>query len=342
MTLEWLLAAPLVLLLGLGALQWSLLFQARGALTFALQQAAREASFDHAQPSAVSRGLARGLIPYWSLAGPGQSLDLFVPVAQMRLAQETAAGALVWRQISPSRESFSDWARPGRDAAGDEVPGRLEIPNDDLAYADSQVGAASGQTLRDANLLKLELRYGVPLRVPLIGFFAVRLMEMLEGCTGAVGMATMAASGGATTGSSCSFYRAADASGRSTWRWPVQVVATARMQSAAWPSDQTPARRENPQRLAGGSPGIGSGPVSVPPDGTSPPGEDRQVPARRDQSLGNGTSTSGSDTSGGDPGPVDNPSSATRPESSGNGASARQLSEAILSRGPGLLAACRP
>ena len=62
---EMLLAAPIVLLLGLGALQWALLLHARTAIEYALFEAARAGSVAQARPDAIESGLARGLLPFW-------------------------------------------------------------------------------------------------------------------------------------------------------------------------------------------------------------------------------------------------------------------------------------
>src|SRR5690606_10166656 len=62
---ETLLAAPIVLLLGLGALQWSLLFHARSAIEYAAFEAARAGSVAQASVDAIEDGFARGLMPFW-------------------------------------------------------------------------------------------------------------------------------------------------------------------------------------------------------------------------------------------------------------------------------------
>src|SRR5690606_24794741 len=82
------------------------------------------------------------------------------------------------------------------DGAGRPIAGTAEIPNDSLQWASLRVpaggtaamrgsepvGARSRQTLNDANLLKLELRYGVPMSVPLVGRIAVWIMRIVVGC----------------------------------------------------------------------------------------------------------------------------------------------------------------
>lgn len=62
---ETLVAVPIVLLLGLGALQWALLLHARTAVEYALLEVARAGSVAQARPDAIEAGLARGLMPFW-------------------------------------------------------------------------------------------------------------------------------------------------------------------------------------------------------------------------------------------------------------------------------------
>ncbi|MCD6680891.1 MAG: pilus assembly protein [Burkholderiaceae bacterium] len=272
-----LLAAPIVLLLGLGALQWALLLHARTAIEYALFEAARAGSVAQARPDAIESGLARGLLPFWQGAAIPRAPVAALAAAKLRLGQGLAAGWIDWRQLAPTIESFDDWAEPASDAFGRPTPGTLEIPNDSLQWSwlrmptggiagmrgREPIGARSEQTLNDANLLKLELRYGVPLSVPLVGSIAAWLMRILDGCEapsrrrlGLVDLGTpLAAAPRAWT---CPIYRAPDASGRIVSRWPVRVTATVRMQSAARRSTRTQHRTESPMRAAS-LPGGGTG-----------------------------------------------------------------------------------
>ena len=335
--IEWLAAAPIVLLLGLGVLQWGLVFFSRSSLEYALTQAAREGAQGNALVANIESGLARGLIAYWGLGAPGQSLNVSLPSALLRVNAEKATGALMWRQISPTDESFTDWSVPARDAMGEVIASVVEIPNDALQYRKQTVGASSGQTLKDANLLKLEMRYGITLNVPLVAPLAVRIMEQINGCPGASSngvilgtvrmTAASAAEKSAGTAWPCTFYRAKDASGVSQLRWPVQTIAMVRMQTPARKTGATASRKEDPLSLApipsgagagspenssssgrpsevaqGGSIGSnsGGGGVSNPPIASSPGGSPGSAPASGNQSGGtSGGAKSGGATSGG-------------------------------------------
>lgn len=283
---ETLLAAPIVLLLGLGALQWALLLHARTALEYAAFEAARAGSVAQARPDAIEAGVARGLLPFWQGPGMPRASPAALAAAQARLGRGLAAGWIAWQQLAPTVESFADWAEPARDAFGRPMPGTAEIPNDSLQWSwlrapaggaaglrgRAPIGLQSQQTLNDANVLKLELRYGVPLHVPLVGSAAAWLMRIVDGCAapsrrsvGLVDLGMPAAP--APRAWACPMYLAADASGRTVPRWPVRVSATVRMQSAARRSAHTQHRRQSPVRVASSG---ASAPGAIPWPSTLP------------------------------------------------------------------------
>ena len=297
--IEFAVAAPVVLLLGLGALQWALVFHARQAIEHATIEAARAGSVGHALPAAIETGLARGLLPYWGtlpeIRAAGADRQVAVAAARARLSQAQAAGWIVVRRLSPMRESFADWGEPALDGWGRPVPGSIEIPNDNLMFAEQRapsggaagahlglpVGRLSGQTLLDANLLKIEIVYGVPMTVPLAGRIAAALGRLAVGCL-------PADRGG------CAIHDAPDASGSPVPRWPVATVATIRMQSPARQTADAPARAALPQanQASGGAPAVAppqSGAVARPetfrpPSGSSGAG-DGGISAAQDGSL---------------------------------------------------------
>ena len=274
--IETLLAAPIVLLLGLAVLQWALVFHGHTAVLRAATEGARAGSVDHALAEAIERGLARGLAPW--LHGSSDPADHLANLALTRahLAAGKAAGWVSWRQLSPTQESFSDWAEPARDADGELVIGLLEIPNDNLTMraqsmsptsgsvasrGSEPIGAASGQTLADANLLKIEFIYGVPVSVPIIGRVAAWVMRSVDGCRvggarvlGAVNLGVPAPSANPRAWA-CAYYDAIDETGALRPRWPVRVSATVRMQSPARSAAQAAAGQTAP--LVGGALGAG-------------------------------------------------------------------------------------
>jgi hypothetical protein len=129
-----------------------------------------------------------------------------------------------------------------------------EIPNDNLASRSElkapssgiagwrgaePIGRQSRQTLTDANLLRIELTYGVPAYVPVVGRLLSWSLRTWEGCTPGEGRTygTLALDApqrsAALPSRQCAMF-GSDAGG-AVARVPVTVRATVRMQSAARP-----------------------------------------------------------------------------------------------------------
>ena len=272
---ESLIALPLLFMVGLGAVQFALVMHARQALNFALIEAARAGSVGHAEAGAIRSGLSRGLVPWLYGANDLGEYAINLARAAVHIRQGEAIGWMHLAQLSPTNASFDDWAEPARDANGGLMADVREIPNDNLvARAEASgapaVGAASGQTLADANLLRLRLDYGVPLVVPVVGRLISSAVRVWNGCEigspKRIGLIRLDAPQ-VNLGSRpfpCAMYGSgiATASGvaADTPRLPMSLVATVRMQS--------PARQ-------GGEGGIsesGDGGDPIPDIGLSEPG----------------------------------------------------------------------
>jgi TadE-like protein len=265
---ETLVAVPVVLFLALGLVQWGLVFQGRYAVTYALQEAARAGATGNAKVESIESGLARGLLPYLYGANDivSYQTNRVRAIAHVQLAQATGFARL--KMLSPTEQSFSDWARPARDTQGDLIDGLVEIPNDNLSGLASlqrlsgtssasrlgyAIGAASGQSLTDANVLKLELTYGLPLIVPFVGRLTAAIMQRVDGCM--LGSSQRNSDPGFVLSTprpwTCPFYESINENGDRVPRLPILVSAQARM--------QTPAQRS----------GLVAGAVQVAPGGQS-------------------------------------------------------------------------
>lgn len=274
--IESLLAVPVLLFLGLGAVQFALVYQARHALTVALHEAARAGSVAHAAPDAIRDGLARGMLPWLHGAADLAELEANRLRARAHVAQAEAGGWLLLVRQSPTDASFADWAEPARDAFGEPIEGVREIPNDDLVHRATRalpaggiagrrgaepIGAASGQTLADANLLRLRLHFGVPLSVPLAGRLLAWALRAWHGCEapagrtiGALRLDPPPAAAPVPHPVACTMLAPA---GTDVARMPVSISATVRMQT--------------PARDAGTAVPLASGP-GLPPERGAPPG----------------------------------------------------------------------
>jgi len=274
-SVEFMVAVPVLLLVGLLIWQWALVLQARQVVDFAVREGARYGAVGHAEAEAIEQGLASGLAPLWvnshALGSPHESLA----ASAQKFTVATGQGWLSWRQITPTRESFTDWAVSpdpssvrGRASASPEIPidnpvwrSRHAEPASGASLTDrgERVGHASGQTFREAGVLRIELSVGVPLVVPLAGRFISWAARSLSGCAddpaprfGAVrvdgaSLATTASSPMepiATTAEAalpvCALYRGADDVGQFLPRIPLRAIGEARMQSSARLTARTP------------------------------------------------------------------------------------------------------
>ena len=284
---ESLLALPVLLFVGLGAVQWAFVHQARLALNLALHEAAREGSVLHAQPEAIRDGLARGLMPWLhgatDAAGHAQGLVR----SRVHVAEAETRGWLRLERQSPNDASFADWAEPARDAFGDPIDGVREIPNDDLVHRATRavpaggvagarrgepIGAASGQTLADANLLRLRMTYGVPLSVPVAGRLIAWALRAWHGCEDASPRAWGALRldapqrGALPQPEACAMLAPADGGPA---RLPVSASATVRMQTPSRDAGRAVPLAALPQAGGGATPrgplgGTSTGPLEAP------------------------------------------------------------------------------
>lgn len=251
---ESLVALPVVLLFGLMLVQLALIYQAKHLLDHALMEGVREAALDHASPAALEAGIARGLAPTLmrqdGLAGYVRARA----EARLHLEQGMTMRWIQLRQLSPFDGSFLDWEEAALDAAGRPLPGIREIPNDNLdsrrwtapargvsavRRSSDPIGPVSSQTLADANLLRVQMTYGVPLKVPFAGPLLRLAMMTTRGCLGRQALAAA---------DECAMLIVHG-------RAPVTAEATTRMMSPARRSRLT----QQPQGVPTGSKGIGSG-----------------------------------------------------------------------------------
>lgn len=254
--IELAVAVPVLLGVGMGLVQLIMIYHARQSAEFALHEAARAGAVEHADVDAILGGLARGLAPWKE--GASSMTDKLAAEGKMMIALKAGLilpghGALTSRmklpvqnemfeirQLSPTIESFEDWAQPRVDeASGRIVQGQDEIPNDNLHgrrtrsrpntgvaghRGNEPIGARSGQTLSDANILRLQLTYGVELRVPGISTLFLKALRTWYGCDSTLGMLANASAGEWR----CVYY--------AQNRLPVQATATIHMMSPVWRS----------------------------------------------------------------------------------------------------------
>lgn len=256
---ESLVALPLLIFFALVIVQIGLLWHSKFAITHAATVAARQASVHHGSDSAIRDGLVVGLTPLVAKSSHFSAWAGEMFRSQSEIAFGIAAGWLRWEVLSPTRQSFTDWARaadpvlsPGASAGEMEIPSEhlpaialRKMPSSGIAgYVEGlPIGHASGQTLLEANNLKLNVRVGVPLQMPLAGPLLAKALGLWSGCgwlssaqPQRIGLANFGKGVTATMLSSsieCQSLGARDLQGRWKPRWPIEASSVIHMQSNA-------------------------------------------------------------------------------------------------------------
>ncbi len=208
---ESLVAFPLLLLIGLGVVQWALIYEAKSTLNYATFMAARAGAVDHAKPETIKEVLARSLVALYSpdKSAKGLAEALVKTNTDVNLFSKI-------RILNPTEEAFADFETT-------EKPNVL--PNYRLWQADTTPGPTSHVNIQDANLLKLEVTYQYPLKVPYVG----RIIAALVG----VGGDTTADDGWKINSKGHSAQWKVLETAKSQGRIPILASATVRMQSTA-------------------------------------------------------------------------------------------------------------
>jgi len=173
---EFVIIAPALLALTLAILQTGLAFHAKSSVNYASFEAARAGSVAHAGLASMRLAFARAMTAYY-----GGGLDTEELARSYAAAQADLATALRIEIVSPSRESFDDYHSPaaarrlqtGARVIPSSQLGVLACPADRTSCNADPARNRSGQTLADANLLKLRVTWGLPpaKQVPLAGRF---------------------------------------------------------------------------------------------------------------------------------------------------------------------------
>ena len=160
---EFVVVAPVLLLIGLALLQYSLLFVARNQVNHAGFMAARAGSMHNATADSISAAYLRHLAPLYG--GGSDAAEIAAAVAR---AGADMQGNYRIELINPSRASFDDFNDPALKQLL-RTDARV-IPNSNLVMRDPTViGGNSGQNIFDANLLKVRITHGYKPGVPMVG-----------------------------------------------------------------------------------------------------------------------------------------------------------------------------
>ena len=173
---EFTIVAPVLLLLGLAILQYSLLYVAKNQINHAAFMATRAGSMHNATAQSISTAYLRSLAPLYG--GGGNATEVAAAVGR---ATADMQGNYRIELINPSKASFSDFNDPALQAVL-RTSARV-IPNAGLAMRDpSVIKTASKQNIFDANLIKVRITHGYHPGVLMVSkVFATALLAADDG-----------------------------------------------------------------------------------------------------------------------------------------------------------------
>ena len=176
--IEFAVVGPIITMLGLSILQYGMLFFAKNQINYAGFMAAREGATAHADLAAAHAAYVRALVP---LYGGGQTpAELATSLAKANAdLGANGSGNVNIELLNPTIESFADWNDPALQAAL-KTGSRRVIPNAGQAFKSQEVRASSGQTIQDANLIKLRVTHGYLPKVPLINKLYTTYLKWLD------------------------------------------------------------------------------------------------------------------------------------------------------------------
>lgn len=149
---EFLIVLPVLLLILLGTLQFAFIYHAKITLNYATFESVRAGSLNNARPFAMEYALARALAPLYT----HQDSLAAVQQGREKLRDQIKNGYILIDIVNPTQKSFDDYRSNGA------------IPVDNIIYRGAKAGKKSGQTIQDANLLKVQVFYCYELIVPFV------------------------------------------------------------------------------------------------------------------------------------------------------------------------------
>lgn len=159
---EFAAGGALVLALGLAALETAYWQIARQVAAVALLEAARAGTTGHADPAAMAGAFETAIRPLHAAGLDGPAA--ITRVRQVHVARQASAGLSAWhiRIVSPHAGHFADFAQTGAGPGGQRAIVAIyqhEQHQDHARQWPAGRGPRSGDTIFQANVLHLRLRY---------------------------------------------------------------------------------------------------------------------------------------------------------------------------------------
>jgi uncharacterized membrane protein (UPF0127 family) len=177
---EFIVVGPMLTLIGLGILQYAMIFFAKNQVNHATFMAARAGTMDHANSATILAAYEQALAPMYG--GGSNAVEILAAKNKARNDVEyglSGAPSAHIRMLNPTAESFADWKEP-KLAVKYNTGGKRVIPNANLSSKGQTVGPTSGQTIYDANLLKLRILHGYEPKIPVARTVFVAYLKAMD------------------------------------------------------------------------------------------------------------------------------------------------------------------
>lgn len=160
---EFVVVGPLLTLIGLAMLQQGMMFFAKNQLNHASFMAARAGSLANANLTTVKTAYSKALVPLYG--GGTDAAELAASL--VKASADVAAHAQV-KLLNPTKESFDDFGNNPDLQHKYNTGAKRVIRHGGQAFADQEIKPNSGQTLQDANLIKLRITHGYEPKIPIV------------------------------------------------------------------------------------------------------------------------------------------------------------------------------
>ena len=159
---ETIVTLPLLMGVGMGILQFALIFEAKLALNHAALMTARTGAVTRIDIDRMQDTFSKHLVPILApelqsgITPPAQTYqNTIFDLKQGINNPDPALNIAMLRIVNPTQEAFDDF-------------GDL-IPNIHLSERNNAIGLNSQVSIQEANVLRVQVAYGLPLIVPFVG-----------------------------------------------------------------------------------------------------------------------------------------------------------------------------
>jgi len=193
---EYLIILPTLLMLTLGAIQFGLLYQIKSQVNYATFAAARQGALNNGSSTSIKDAFGAAMTPLFT------NQPNFTGMMRGRaIGAIEAFNPLVTKveRISPPDTVKDDFGIQNPNDTNSMI-----VPNDNLQYRPTTLGAKSSLNIQDANILKIRVTYCAKLIVPLANVAIYSIVNGIQGTKNLAGEFFSTPKNTATTPNDCS------------------------------------------------------------------------------------------------------------------------------------------